>query len=81
MAYIVFRFPTSNSKRKARSTRHHARADVRISSPVETTAQALALRDRLNGRGYIGRAYQVDVMDDGSVVTAGGMRIRVTSNK
>ena len=76
MAYIIFRLPTANSRMKARKTRHAERADVRT-TVVSTTAQALAHRDRLNGRGYMGRAYQVTRTDDNTVVTQGGVRIRL----
>lgn len=78
-AYITFRMPTPAVRQRAAQSRHHERADVRT-GVVHTTAQAIAYRDRVNERGYYGRAYRaVGVSEDDprTVVSANGMRVRV----
>jgi hypothetical protein len=75
--FVTFRIPSAAIAKRARESRHGERADVRISTH-QTTAQAIAHRNRLNGRGYYARQYQVTDTGDGiSVQTAGGIRIRV----
>ena len=75
--YLTFRFPTAASRRKAEKSRHSERAQIRVSVQA-TTAQAIAGRDRLNSASYRVRQYQVTDAGDGfSVVTAGGIRVRV----
>lgn len=82
-AYVTFRLPTLASKHKAEVTRHHERAQVRVGA-VQSTAQAIAYRDRVNGQGYVGRAYQAcgRSSDDPRTVVAGnGMRIRIVEGR
>ena len=78
-AFITFRMATPAVAARQERVRHHERADVRISAH-DTTAQTIAHRDRLNGRGYVARAYQVagvSADDARTVVARNGMRVRI----
>lgn len=78
-AYITFRIPTPAIAKRQERVRHHERTDVRIAAH-ETTAQAIAYRDRVNARGYVAWAVQVSGVsadDARTVVASNGMRVRV----